>query len=178
MKSFTLLLALVAAVSAQTCAPANYELCKSNAVDFEKSTCGPLATGPAANATLNTACLCYAAVNRVNCYAQCQGNQTVTDELNSVALPSQTARCTAANLNPAALPQPAPWVKLPLTTSSAVVASPTSTASQTAVATSSASAASSTATPTGTSAKNGAAEVAVGGVSAFAAAVAAVFFST
>ncbi|TPX59911.1 hypothetical protein PhCBS80983_g02131 [Powellomyces hirtus] len=109
MKTTAVLLALVAAAASQSCDVATYERCISDSDGFLESTCGPLQTGPRANATLETACQCYAIVNKLRCYTFCSGNATV-DAQRAGALTEQTAKCSAAGLNPAALPQPAPWI--------------------------------------------------------------------
>ncbi|TPX66483.1 hypothetical protein SpCBS45565_g04453 [Spizellomyces sp. 'palustris'] len=110
MKSFTIILTLFASVLAQApCDMTGFTACKTSIDQFRTATCGPLQTGPRANATLYSYCLCYAAVNNVNCYNLCASSPNVTAERDGAALPQQTALCGAAGLNPAALPRPAPW---------------------------------------------------------------------
>ncbi|KAJ3290056.1 hypothetical protein HK104_007043 [Borealophlyctis nickersoniae] len=137
MKSIAILTIFAASVTAQVCDMAVFTSCKSIAANFGTSTCDPLQTGPRAGqtmpnstVTLYDACKCYEAAQVVLCYQQCQGNTQVTAELDGQALPSQTQRCNTAQLNPARLPQPAPWQTF-FPTSSSVAPSGTAAASKT-----------------------------------------------
>ena len=108
-----------------------YQPCLNEAKTYREETCGPLM---ATNQTLYAACLCYNDVNAELCYDQCPDDKQVQLERVS-AQQLVTAECGAANLNPKALPKPAPWVTVIATTSTASKVPMTASASSTATAT-------------------------------------------
>ena len=121
-----------------------------------ETTCNPLNQPPHlgktvqnSTVTLFDACKCYQASQIVLCYQQCSSNSTLQAELNGGAIPSQTAICNAAQLDPARLPTPPPWQTFfASTTTSSAKATGTGTASA-------------TGSPTGTSAGQGGSSAAV-----------------
>jgi len=88
------------------CIYANFQNCLNIADDFLSSTCGPLQK---TNSSLYNDCLCYNDVNRGLCYKQCPNNSTLQAQYSGGIQPKITADCGAAQLNPSALPSPAPW---------------------------------------------------------------------
>ncbi|KAI8928808.1 hypothetical protein BC831DRAFT_434039 [Entophlyctis helioformis] len=83
-----------------------FQPCLDANQQFFDTTCLPLQTR---NFTHYQACRCYHFVNVANCYPHCPNDPTVQAQLAGSVQPQITAECTAANLNPKALPQPAPW---------------------------------------------------------------------
>ncbi|KAJ3034331.1 hypothetical protein HDV00_005186 [Rhizophlyctis rosea] len=144
MHTTTLLSAFVLAAVAITgtqaqCSIDVYNQCVSDNGIFERSTCQSTAVQQSPdynNVTMVAVCECYRYANLGNCYTQCANDATITAQYNSVILPNITSACTAAKLNPKALPQPAPWVKTTTTTSATATATAsTATASPTAAST-------------------------------------------
>ncbi|KAH6583226.1 hypothetical protein BASA60_001545 [Batrachochytrium salamandrivorans] len=94
-------------VMAQTpdCFP-NFQPCLDITASFLSLTCSPLQR---TNATHYQSCRCYYFVNMANCYLQCPNDATIQQQLTGTINPSIASECALANLNPKALPQPAPW---------------------------------------------------------------------
>ncbi|KAL2911191.1 hypothetical protein HK105_209342 [Polyrhizophydium stewartii] len=93
---------------------------------YETTTCVPLRLQ---NQTMYAVCECYRLVQRDLCYLQCPNNQTVQDERNGTLGPQITQSCAAVSLNPKALPQPPPWQKFGLPSSTSATPAATSAAS-------------------------------------------------
>ena len=101
-----LLYLLITAVFCQAgCESTNLPACKEANRIFKTFTCDPLYVK---NATHYQHCLCYHNVNLALCYLQCNEPSSKA-ELDSQVQPQITAQCTAAGLNPRALPNPPIW---------------------------------------------------------------------
>lgn len=106
MKFIALLLISSAAAQAPCDQPA-YDGCIQAIKDFTAGTCTPLA----GNLTLQIQCQCYAYVKQAVCFtAPCiAANPTIAAESNGNKA-NVGSICASVKLNPAALPNPAPWI--------------------------------------------------------------------
>ncbi|KAK5665222.1 hypothetical protein QVD99_008067 [Batrachochytrium dendrobatidis] len=119
-----LLLANAMSTAAQGCMD-TFSLCLVVSDQFEAATCVPQKL---VNQTLYTACECYRNVNRDLCYNQCSGNATLQAERLTTVAVMINQTCSEAGLNPHALPQPPPWQRFGLPSSTVASTPPTNTA--------------------------------------------------
>ena len=87
-----------------------YKPCREVNDQYRITTCDPMLSGANANATMYAMCICYNSVNTELCYDQCLRDASVQAE-RIVYRQKVSQDCTAAGLNPKALPRPAPWDK-------------------------------------------------------------------
>ncbi|KAJ3300448.1 hypothetical protein HK104_000506 [Borealophlyctis nickersoniae] len=114
LQSLAVIALLATPALAQTGCPMNVvsQCLSDNGPRFHDSTCMSPAVQNGQkvnNATMYTVCLCYQAVNLGFCYKQCPTNSTLQAEFQSTVQPNITKDCGDAGLDPARLPQIAPW---------------------------------------------------------------------